>query len=64
MGVRRGKPLTEGGRTVEDMANAAEVIERLARSDERARILLMAKGCKDLEELLQKLEAQMQSKDS
>ena len=46
------------------MANAAETIERLARSDERLRILLLAKGCKDLNELIQKLEAQTQTAEN
>ena len=42
------------------MSNAAETIEKLARSEERLRILLLARSCKDLDELIQKLEAQSQ----
>ena len=46
----------EGG-TVEEMPNAAEVIEKLAREAERLQLLEMARGCKDLNELIEKLEA-------
>ena len=39
------------------MANAAEVIEKLAREAERLQLLEMARGGKDLNELIEKLEA-------
>ncbi len=39
------------------MANAAEVIEKLARESERLQLLKLAHDCKDLEELIKKLEA-------
>ena len=39
------------------MANAAEVIEKLAREAERLQLLEMARGCKDVSELIEKLEA-------
>ena len=39
------------------MANAAEVIEKLAREAERLQLLEMARGCKDVNELIEKLEA-------
>ena len=42
---------------MEEMANAAEVIEKLAREAERLQLLEMARGCKDLNELIEKLEA-------
>lgn len=45
---------------MEDMANNGETIERLAKNEERLRILLLAKSCKDLNELIQKLEARAQ----
>lgn len=50
-------PDTKGGRNVDEMANAAEVIEKLAREAERLQLLEMARGCKDLNELIEKLEA-------
>lgn len=42
---------------MDEMANASETIERLAREAERLKILQIAKQCKDLDELIQKLEA-------
>lgn len=42
---------------MEEMATAAETIERLAREAERLRILEIARQCKDLNELIAKLEA-------
>ncbi len=44
---------------MEEMPNGSETIERLAKEAERLRILLMAKECKDLDEFIQKLEAQV-----
>ena len=42
---------------MEEMATAAETIERLAREAERLKIIQLAKQRKDLDELIQKLEA-------
>ena len=42
---------------MDEMANASETIERLAREAERLQILELARGCKDLDELIKKLEA-------
>ncbi len=42
---------------MDEMANAAEVIEKLAREAERLQILELARECKDLDELIKKLEA-------
>ena len=42
---------------MEEMANAAETIERLARESERLKIIRLAEECKTLEELIQKLKA-------
>lgn len=42
---------------MEEMANAAEVIEKLARESERLQLLELARSCKDLNELVKKLEA-------
>ena len=42
---------------MEEMATAAETIERLAREAERLKIIQLAKQCKDLDEFIQKLEA-------
>lgn len=42
---------------MEEMANAAEVIEKLARESERLQLLELARTCKDLNELVKKLEA-------
>ena len=42
---------------MEEMATAAEVIERLAREAERLRIVQLAEECKDLDELIEKLKA-------
>lgn len=42
---------------MDEMATAAETIERLAREAERLRILEVARQCKDLNELIAKLEA-------
>ena len=41
----------------EGMENAAETIESLARENERLRVILLAKACRDLDELIGKLEA-------
>ena len=35
---------------MEEMANAAETIEKLAREAERLQLLEVARGCKDLDE--------------
>ena len=42
---------------MEEMANAAETIERLARESERLKIIPLAEECKTLEELIQKLKS-------
>ena len=42
---------------MDDMPNAAEVIEKLAREAERLQLLELARSCKDLDELIKKLEA-------
>ena len=42
---------------MDEMANAAEVIEKLAREAERLQMLELARSCKDLDELIKKLEA-------
>ena len=55
-------PDTKGGRKVEEMANAAEVIEKLAREAERLQLLEVARSCKDLDELIKKLEAMIANK--
>jgi len=47
---------------MDEMANAAEVIEKLARETERLQILELARSCKDLDELIKKLEAMTTSK--
>nr|WP_326174929.1 protein phosphatase [uncultured Oscillibacter sp.] len=41
---------------MEEMSTAAETIEKLAREAERLQILELARGCKDLDELIKKLE--------
>jgi len=38
--------------------NMGEVLREESKNSERLRILLLAKGCKDLEELIKKLEAE------
>lgn len=45
-----------------DMATAAEVIEKLARENEQLRLLVLAKSSKDLDELIQKLTAIVETK--
>ena len=47
---------------MDEMANAAEVIEKLAREAERLQMLELARSCKDLDELVKKLEAMTVSK--
>ena len=47
---------------MDEMANAAEVIEKLAREAERLQMLELARSCKDLEELIKKLEAMTANK--
>ena len=42
---------------IEEMGNASETIERLAREAERLRILLIAKQCGSIDELVRILEA-------
>lgn len=42
---------------MDEMANAAETIERLAREAERLRIIQIAEQCKDLSELIERLKA-------
>ena len=42
---------------MDEMPNAAETIERLAREAEDLRILQLARECKTLEELIEKLDA-------
>lgn len=42
---------------MDGMATAAETIERLAREAERLKIIQLARQCKDLDDLIQKLEA-------
>ncbi len=42
---------------MDEMANAAEVIEKLAREAERLQLLELARNCKDLDALVKKLEA-------
>lgn len=42
---------------MEEMSTAAETIEKLAREAERLQILELARSCKDLDELIKKLEA-------
>ena len=56
------KPLTKGSEDVDEMANAAEVIEKLAREAERLQLLELARSCKDLDELIKKLEAMTANK--
>ena len=41
--------------------SAAELLEARAREAERLRILLMAKECKSLDELIEKLESKLSS---
>ena len=47
---------------MDEMANAAEVIEKLAREAERLQLLEVARSCKDLDELIKKLEAMIANK--
>lgn len=47
---------------MDDMPNAAEVIEKLAREAERLQLLELARSCKDLDELIKKLEAMTANK--
>ena len=54
--------LKKGSEDVDEMANAAEVIEKLAREAERLQLLELARSCKDLDELVKKLEAMTVSK--
>lgn len=42
---------------MDEMSTAAETIEKLAREAERLQILELARGRKDLDELIKKLEA-------
>ena len=46
---------------MEEMANAAETIEKLAREAERLQLLEVARGCKDLDEFIKKLETAIKS---
>lgn len=60
--VRQGrKPFTKGSEAMEEMANAAETIEKLAREAERLQLLEVARGCKDLDEFIKKLETAIKS---
>ena len=47
---------------MDKMANAAEVIEKLAREAERLQLLELARNSKDLDELIKKLEAMTANK--
>lgn len=47
---------------MDEMANAAETIEKLARETERLQLLELARSCKDLDELIKKLEAMTANK--
>lgn len=47
---------------MDEMANAAEVIEKLAREAERLQLLELARNSKDLDELIKKLEAMTANK--
>ncbi len=49
--------LTEGSEDIDEMANAAEAIEKLARESERLQLLELARRCKYMDELIKKLEA-------
>lgn len=42
---------------MDEMSTAAETIEKLAREAERLQLLELARSCKDLDELIKKLEA-------
>lgn len=42
---------------MDEMATAAETIEKLAREAERLRIIQIAEECETLDELIQKLKA-------
>ena len=56
--VRQGRPAPyERREDMDEMPNAAEVIEKLAREAERLQLLELARSCKDLDELIKKLEA-------
>ena len=46
---------------MEEMANDAETIEKLAREAERLQLLEVARGCKDLDEFIKKLETAIKS---
>lgn len=41
---------------MDEMSTAAETIEKLAREAERLQLLELARSCKDLDELIKKLE--------
>ena len=61
--VRQGRPAPyERREDMDEMANAAEVIEKLAREAERLQMLELARSCKDLDELIKKLEAMTANK--
>ena len=47
---------------MDEMANAAEVIEKLAQEGDRLQLLELARSCKDLDELIKKLEAMTANK--
>lgn len=47
---------------MDETANAAEVIEKLAREAERLQMLELARSCKDLDELIKRLEAMLVNK--
>lgn len=44
---------------MDEMANAAEVIEKLAREAERLQLLELARSCKDLDELVKNKQRPM-----
>ena len=61
--VRQGRPAPyERREDMDEMANAAEGTEKLAREAERLQMLELARSCKDLDELVKKLEAMTVSK--
>ena len=47
---------------MDEMANAAEAIEKLAREAERLRLLELARECKDLDEFIEKVKAMTTAK--
>ena len=61
--VRQGRPAPyEGREDMDEMPNAAEAIEKLAREAERLRLLELARECKDLDEFIEKVKAMTTAK--